>query len=191
MNKPLKGEEILIHCYKHDGSVHRCWNKGFVLEETDSHFIVVNNRTLVIESDGRKWHTREPAICYFPKDRWFNVICMIRKNGVHFYCNIASPTLYDGEALKYIDYDLDLKVFPDYKYKILDEEEYKMHKEQMGYSERENREVKVFDLKGFVAKLKELPYYDEVLSRNEKCRSLSLFNESIVTSPSTSVIATA
>ena len=27
--------------------------------------------------------------------------------------------------------------------------------EQMGYSERENREVKVFDLKGFVAKLKE------------------------------------
>lgn len=139
MNKPLKGEEILIHCYKHDGSVHRCWNKGFVLEETDSHFIVVNNRTLVIESDGRKWHTREPAICYFPKDRWFNVICMIRKNGVHFYCNIASPTLYDGEALKYIDYDLDLKVFPDYKYKILDEEEYKMHKEQMGYSEEIDR----------------------------------------------------
>ena len=54
MNKPLQGTEILIHCYKHDGSIHRCWSKGFVLEETDSHFIVVNNRTLVTESDGRK-----------------------------------------------------------------------------------------------------------------------------------------
>ena len=113
MNKPLVGHDVLIHCYKHDGNIHRCWNKGFVLEETSEHFIVINNRTLVTESDGRKWYTREPAICYFPKHEWYNVICMIRKNGVHFYCNIASPTLYDGDALKYIDYDLDLKVFPD------------------------------------------------------------------------------
>ena len=60
---------------------------------------------------------------------------MIRKTGVHFYCNIASPTLYDGEALKYIDYDLDLKVFPDYKYKILDEEEYQQHKMMMNYGQ--------------------------------------------------------
>ena len=107
MNKPLVGHDVLIHCYKHDGNIHRCWNKGFVLEETSEHFIVINNRTLVTESDGRKWYTREPAICYFPKHEWYNVICMIRKNGVHFYCNIASPTLYDGDALKYIDYDLD------------------------------------------------------------------------------------
>lgn len=135
MNEPLKGNDVLIHCYKHDGSVHRSWNKGFVLEETDQHFIVINNRILVTESDGRKWYTREPAICFFPKNDWYNVICMIRKNGVHFYCNIASPTLYDGEALKYIDYDLDLKVFPDYKYKVLDEEEYRQHKEEMGYSQ--------------------------------------------------------
>lgn len=135
MNKPLVGKEILIHCYKHDGSIHRCWDKGFVLDVTDKHFIVGNNRTLVTESDGRRWYTREPAICYFPKNQWYNVICMIRKNGVHYYCNIASPTLYDGDALKYIDYDLDLKVFPDYRYKILDEEEYKQHKNQMNYGE--------------------------------------------------------
>ena len=30
---------------------------------------------------------------------------------------------------------MDLKVFPDYKYKILDEEEYHQHKEQMNYGE--------------------------------------------------------
>lgn len=135
MNESLKGKYVLIHCYKHDGSVHRSWEKGLVLEETDHHFILINNRTLVTESDGRRWYTREPAICFFPKNHWFNVICMIRKNGVHYYCNIASPTLYDGEALKYIDYDLDLKVFPDYKYKVLDEEEYRQHKAMMGYSE--------------------------------------------------------
>ena len=135
MNKTFVGQNILIHCYKHDGSIHRCWDKGLVLEETPYHFIVVNNRTLVTESDGRKWYTREPAICYFPKRKWYNVICMIRKTGVHFYCNIASPTLYDGEALKYIDYDLDLRVFKDGTYKILDKSEYEYHKNKMNYPE--------------------------------------------------------
>ena len=68
------------------------------------------------------------------KKKWYNVICMIRKTGVYYYCNIASPTLYDGEALKYIDYDLDLKVFPDGNYRVLDEEEYRQHEKQMNYT---------------------------------------------------------
>ena len=51
MNKTFVGQNILIHCYKHDGSIHRCWDKGLVLEETPYHFIVVNNRTLVTESE--------------------------------------------------------------------------------------------------------------------------------------------
>lgn len=133
------GQEVLIHSYKHDGNIHRSWAKGLVLDANDNHVIVINVKTLVTESDGRVWCTREPAICYFPKHEWYNVICMIRNNGVYFYCNIASPILYDGEALKYIDYDLDLKVFPDCKYKILDEEEYRQHKAIMNYGEQLDR----------------------------------------------------
>ena len=135
MSDSLVGKELLIHCYKHDGKPHRTWDKCVVLEETKRHFIVINDHTLVTESNGRKWMTREPAICYFPKDRWYNVICMIRKTGVYYYVNIASPTLYDGEALKYIDYDLDLKVYPDYRYKVLDEGEYAAHRKLYGYSD--------------------------------------------------------
>lgn len=110
MKNSLVGQDVLIHCYKHDGKPHRTWSRCKILEETDRHFIGINNNTLVTESDGRSWVTKEPAICYFPKDRWYNVICMIRSDGIYYYCNIASPILYDGEALKYIDYDLDLKV---------------------------------------------------------------------------------
>lgn len=142
MSNSLIGKKVLIHCYKHDGSIHRCWSKGFILDENEEHFIAINNRTLVTEADGRMWHTGEPAICYFPKKKWYNVICMIRKTGVYYYCNIASPTLYDGEALKYIDYDLDLKVFPDGNYRILDEEEYKQHAKQMNYSKELDKILK-------------------------------------------------
>ena len=142
MSNSLVGKKVLIHCYKHDGCIHRCWSKGFILDENDDHFIAINNRTLVTEADGRMWHTREPAICYFPKKKWYNVICMIRKTGVYYYCNIASPTLYDGEALKYIDYDLDLKVFPDGNYRVLDEEEYRQHAKQMNYSKELDKILK-------------------------------------------------
>ena len=133
MQLPNKNEYVLIHSYKHDGSIHRSWEKGYDLNTTTKATIVMNHHTLVNESDGRIWYTREPAICYFPHHEWYNVICMIRKNGVYYYCNLASPTLYDGQALKYIDYDLDLKVFPNGSYKILDEEEYKAHQKQMHY----------------------------------------------------------
>ena len=133
-NGPKEGEFITIKSYKHDGSLHRTWRDTMVLKTSENALIGCNDHTLVTEADGRMWHTREPAICYFPKKKWYNVICMIRKTGVYYYCNIASPTLYDGEALKYIDYDLDLKVFPDGNYRILDEEEYRQHAKQMNYS---------------------------------------------------------
>ncbi|MDK7294295.1 DUF402 domain-containing protein, partial [Streptococcus pasteurianus] len=85
------------------------------------------NHTLVTESDNRKWVTREPALVYFHKEAWFNVIAMFREDGVYYYCNLASPYVYDGEAIKYIDYDLDIKLFPDGKYFLLDEDEYIQH----------------------------------------------------------------
>ena len=48
---------------------------------------------------------------------------------------MSSPFVYDNNSLKYIDYDLDVKVFPDMSYMILDEDEYAAHKEQMNYPE--------------------------------------------------------
>ena len=39
----------------------------------------------------------------------------------------------DEEALKYIDYDLDIKVYPNGKYHLLDEDEYELHMNQMNY----------------------------------------------------------
>ena len=48
---------------------------------------------------------------------------------------MASPYIIDDNVIKYIDYDLDLRVFPDGGYKILDHNEYKYHKKKMKYPE--------------------------------------------------------
>lgn len=129
------GMTVQIHSYKHNKKLHRIWKKTMVLYQDQHMLVTANNRTRVIENDGRSWHTKEPAICYFYNDYWFNIIGMLKKDGVYFYCNLSSPYLYDGEAIKYIDYDLDVKVFPDGSYILLDEKEYQMHQNQMCYSD--------------------------------------------------------
>ncbi|MDD2592414.1 MAG: DUF402 domain-containing protein, partial [Erysipelotrichaceae bacterium] len=129
----LEYTEILIQSYKHDGSLHRTWSKGLVVLDDDEMIVAITNRATVIEADGRRWITREPAVYFLYKHKWYNVIAMIRKDGIYYYCNLASPSIYDGEALKNIDYDLDIKVFPDHHYSILDQEEYRRHQSIMQY----------------------------------------------------------
>lgn len=135
MSIPAEGETIQIHSYKHNGKIHRVWQETMVLKGTRNIVIGANERTVVTESDGRTWLTREPSICYFHAEHWFNIICMLREDGVYYYCNISSPFIYDNQSLKYIDYDLDVKVFPDMTYTILDEDEFEEHKKQMDYPE--------------------------------------------------------
>lgn len=130
------GDIVQVHGYKHDKTVHRIWNKVKVLYSDHKMLVVGNNRTKVIEHNGRTWYTREPAICFYFKDYWFNVIAMIKKNGVHFYCNLSSPYIYDGEAIKYIDYDLDVKLYPNGTFQILDEMEYEYHRKLMKYDDK-------------------------------------------------------
>ena len=128
-------KSLKIHCYKHNGKIHRIWEKAEIIEETTDYIICGNYKTKVIESDGRSYYTKEPAIIFFYKNNWFNIIAQFKEYGLFYYCNIASPYIIDENTIKYIDYDLDLRVFPDGGYRVLDRNEYKYHKKLMNYSE--------------------------------------------------------
>ena len=141
-NGPREGEFITIKSYKHDGSLHRTWRDTMVLKTSENALIGCNDHTLVTESDGRRWVTREPALMYFHKHYWFNIVTMIRDNGVSYYCNLASPVVLDKEALKYIDYDLDVKVFPNGEKRLLDVDEYEEHGKKWSYSPQTDKILK-------------------------------------------------
>ena len=128
------GKKYEIHGYKHDGKIHRAWDEAVLLEINDDYLIFGNNKTKVTESDGRSWKTKEPAILYFYYKDWYNIIGQCKKDGVYYYCNIASPFIIEEGTIKYIDYDLDLRVFPNGSFKVLDRGEYKYHKRVMEYS---------------------------------------------------------
>ena len=136
------GKKYEIHGYKHDGKIHRSWDEAVLLEIHDEYLIFGNEKTKVTESDWRSWRTKEPAMLYFYYNKWFNVIGQYKKNGIFYYCNMASPFIIEENTIKYIDYDLDLRVFPDGSFKVLDRGEYNYHKELMNYPDKIDKILK-------------------------------------------------
>lgn len=164
MKKYSLGDHLNIHSYKHDSKIHRSWDEATYLAEDEEYMIFGNYKTLVIESDGRTWRTKEPAIMFFSKKNWFNIIGQIKPNGIYYYCNIASPFVIEDSTIKYIDYDLDLRVFPDGSFKILDRGEYQYHKKKMNYSDELDKVLKE-ELTVLINKTrnKEIPFNKETI----------------------------
>lgn len=133
MKKICIGDKYQIQCYKHNGKIHRAWDEAVVLDVKKDYIVFGNNKTTVTEAQGTFWKTREPAVMYYFKNEWFNIISQMKKDGIYYYCNIASPFIIEDNTIKYIDYDLDLRIFPNGEYKILDRLEYEYHKKIMGY----------------------------------------------------------
>lgn len=168
---------LKIQSYKHDGLLHRYWDRNFLIAENNTYFITVSRKTKVVESDGRVWFSKEPAVAFFSKKNWFNVIAMIKEAGIVYYVNIASPTIYEKRILKYIDYDLDFKLFPDNSIVPFDEKEFQKHTLKYGYSPEliKALEISVKEV-AFLMKNRKFPfvdhevekYYNLFLSRNER-----------------------
>jgi len=136
MNNNIKvGDKLQIHCYKHNGKLHQLCDEAIVLDIDDEKIVVANNKAKLTESDGRTYRAKEPAILFFYKKHWFNVIGQLKRFGLFYYCNIATPYIIDDNIIKYIDYDLDLRVFPDGGFKVLDYNEYNYHRKIMCYPE--------------------------------------------------------
>ena len=136
MENYAKGNVLRVHCYKHNGKIHRTWDKTTVLDETDDYLVCGNNKVKITESTKRTHRTKETAIVFFYKRRWFHVTAQFKTNGLFYKVDIASPFLYDEGVIKYIDYDLDVKIFPDGSFRVLDKNEYKYHRKLMKYPDK-------------------------------------------------------
>ena len=162
----LVGRWLGIECFKHDGTVHRTWDRGLVLENTDDYIVIASRRAKVIESNGRRWFTKEPAVTIFSKKEWWNAICMIKNDGICYYCNIASPSLIDRESIKYIDYDLDAKLFPNGDIKVLDQKEYAHHRETYKYGDDLDTILK-YETRVIVNRMenRQFPFNDDLIKK--------------------------
>lgn len=136
------GDKIKVQAYKHNGNLHLVSEDTYVLEINEDFIVCANCKAKITEPNGKKYVTKETAILFFYKKHWFNIICQLKKYGIFYYCNIATPYIINNKTLKYIDYDLDLRVFPDGSFKILDKNEYIYHKKKYNYSENLDKILK-------------------------------------------------
>lgn len=164
-----KGEKYKIHGYKHNGKLYKTWDEAVLLDETNDYYVFGNRNTKVTKILGKSWYTRETAILFYFKNTWYNVVAQLKKNGIYYYCNIASPVVIDNKTIKFIDYDLDLRIFPDDTYKILDKSEYEYHKRIMKYP-KDLQEILSFKLKELINRFnkKEIPFDEEIIKMYEK-----------------------
>ncbi|HAS55815.1 MAG TPA: hypothetical protein DEF61_05740 [Firmicutes bacterium] len=175
---------IKVQAYKHDGLLHRQWSPAYLVEETPSYWALASKASCVTESDGRRWITKEKAIFLLFKHQWMNVIAMFKDGrGICYYVNIASPTLLDKGYLKYIDYDLDVKLYPDGIEKTLDEKEYARHIQTYGYPKELSKAIEksINEVRELIKK-KEFPFqdsqilrlYDKFMAENQPFRKIDL-----------------
>jgi len=160
------GDKYVIHSYKHDGTLYRAWAEAILLDIFDDYLVFGNDKTTVTEEDGRTWQTKELAIMFFFKNKWFNIIGKNKKDGIFYKCNMASPYIIEDNTIKYIDYDLDLKVFTNGAYKVVDRGEYNYHKKKMEYPEEIDIILKK-ELKELIelAKKKDMAFNQEVINK--------------------------
>ena len=91
---------------------------------------------------------------------------MIRGQDICYYCNIASPSLEDNNVVEYIDYDLDLKLFPDDTIMELDRKEYLFHKEKYGYSDDLDKVVNhEFERIRNLMKKRDFPFHNDEMKQ--------------------------
>ena len=136
------GDTLVIHCYKHNGVIYESSRVAYVIDIKDDYIVLGDENVLITKQDGRAWHTKGSSIMFFYKERWFNIIAQLKDDGTFYYCNIASPYIIENHILKYIDYDLDLRVFSNGAFKILDRNEYNFHKKIMNYPDEINYIIK-------------------------------------------------
>src|SRR5690625_6334691 len=79
-----------IESRKYDQSLHRRWEENTVLYQNEFFIVGFNDRTNVTEQNKPIWQTTEPAIFYFDRRYWFNIIFILTE-AAFYYCNLSSP----------------------------------------------------------------------------------------------------
>jgi uncharacterized protein len=117
---------VTINSRKFDGSVHRTWQAELV-SESDTLL------TFVGEFNEEIWHPhlgiiRRGTISHesYWLDRWYSVFRFHEPGGElrNFYCNVNMPPMFENGVLDYVDLDIDVLVWPDFTYEILDRDDF-------------------------------------------------------------------
>lgn len=128
--KQIKKQHFLdVQSFKMNGNLYRQWNGVKIFFEDDDLVGIVLNKTKVSEPT-TKWSIVEPVFWFFSKKYFFNIQVTPKKAGMFYYINLASPFFIEDDTIKYIDFDFDLKIYPNKMFSVVDQKDFERNKSQ-------------------------------------------------------------
>ncbi len=132
----MESSQIVVRSLNFDRSLRRSW-KCELVSRTDELLTLIGvfDREVIHPDLGIiRIGTRSTE--YFWFDRWYNVFRFDEPNGEfrNFYCNINLPPTLENGVLEYVDLDIDVVIWPDTSYQILDQDEFELAAAKYDYS---------------------------------------------------------
>jgi protein associated with RNAse G/E len=134
----MNGEKIItINSRKFDNTIHKSW-KAELIERDNSLLVFVGKFEKEVKHSNLGV-IRRGTISYefYWLNRSYNIFRFHEPDGDlrNFYCNVNLPPTFENDVLDYIDLDVDILVWKDFQYEILDLEEFEENAGKYNYSE--------------------------------------------------------
>jgi uncharacterized protein len=130
-------QPFVINSRKFDGRIHRSW-KAELVEETADYWIFLGEFEHEV-SHPNLGVIRRGTVSYeyYWKHKWFNIFRFHEPQGDlrNFYCNINQPPVLSGGVLDYVDLDIDVLLWKDFSFEILDLDEFEHNRNLFRYSD--------------------------------------------------------
>ena len=139
--------DFTINALKADGSVHRSW-KASLIDETNELISFVGAFEKEVEHPKLGFIRRGTVSYeYYWKNRWFNVFRFHEPDDDgnrlrNFYCNINQPPQITNNVLSYVDLDVDVLVWRDFSFEILDLDEFERNADLFSYTKEIRNKVR-------------------------------------------------
>ncbi len=129
--------EVTINSRKFDKSIHRSWKAKLIGTNSDFLKFVgvfdeeINHPHLGVIRRGTVSYE------YYWLNRWYNIFEFHEPSGDlrNFYCNINLPPVFENNVLDYVDLDIDVLVWKDFSYQVLDLDDFEENSVKFSYSD--------------------------------------------------------
>jgi uncharacterized protein len=131
----MQRQTITVNTRKYDLLIRRSWTCELI-ERSDELIVLVGKFDRDVEHPGLGSIRRGTVSYeYFWPDRWYNIFRFHEPDGAlrNYYCNVAMPPTFKNGILDYVDLDIDVLIWPDSRYEVVDRDDFERNSLKYGY----------------------------------------------------------